>query len=228
MNTSYVLPDRLDRQSRTPRSRRNRRFFAAASGSVLVCLLSLTGCASTGGSVPPDSSSIPATAGKPDAILEGDMLKIGFVGAPQLDTTQEVRRDGRISLPVVGEVIAAGLAPAELAKELSTRFASELLSNEVVVTVLSSAYNVNVSGAVLRPGKYTSKRPLTALEAVMEAGGFDSAKANTKRVVVVRHENGKVSNYVLDLSRVLEGKSSEPFYLKPSDIVYVQTRFVWF
>jgi protein involved in polysaccharide export with SLBB domain len=85
-----------------------------------------------------------------------------------------------------------------------------------------------VSGAVLRPGKYTSKRPLTALEAVMEAGGFDHAKADIKRVVVVRHENGEVANFVLDLSPALEGRASNPFYLKPSDIVYVATRFVWF
>lgn len=198
------------------------------TGSMLTCLL-LAGCASSDhGAIPTEAAALGAAAGKADAILEGDVLKISFVGAPQLDTTQEVRRDGRISLPVVGEVTAAGLAPAEFAKELSTRFSSELLSNEVVVTVMSSAYNVNVSGAVLRPGKYTSKRPLTALEAVMEAGGFDHAKANTKRVVVVRHENGKVSNYVLDLSQVLEGRPSEPFYLKPSDIVYVPTRFVWF
>jgi polysaccharide export outer membrane protein len=227
MNTSHQFPARLDRQLPVM-SRLIRRGGALALGSALACL-ALVGCASSNsGSIPAEAAALGAGAGKADAILEGDVLKISFVGAPQLDTTQEVRRDGRISLPVVGEVLAAGLAPAEFAKELSTRFASELLSNEVVVTVMSSAYNVNVSGAVLRPGKYTSKRPLTALEAVMEAGGFDHAKANTKRVVVVRHENGKVSNYVIDLSQVLDGRPSEPFYLKPSDIVYVPTRFVWF
>lgn len=187
--------------------------------------LAVTGCAAPTAETSAYAVQSPTKA---EGILEGDTLKIDFVGAPELNSTQEVRRDGRISLPVVGEIAAAGLAPAELARELSNRFAPELLSSEVVVTVLASAFNVNVSGAVLRPGKYTSKRPLTALEAVMEAGGFDHAKANTKRVVVVRHDSGEVKNFVLDLSLPLEGKSSEPFYLRPSDIVYVPTRFVWF
>lgn len=204
------------------------RCLPAVAASLLAVTLGIApfaGCASAGGASPP-ATTLPGE--RPDAILEGDTLKINFAGAPQLDTTQEVRRDGRISLPVVGEVPAAGLSPVELAKALSERYASELLSNEVLVTVVASAFNVNVSGAVLRPGKYTSKRPLTALEAVMEAGGFDHAKANIKRVVVVRHEGGRVENFVLDLSPALEGRPSEPFYLKPSDIVFVPTRFVWF
>lgn len=195
--------------------------FAAA----IAALWLVAGCATTG--------AVPAPAGEPEAaaaaaILEGDTLKISFPGAQALDTVQEVRRDGRVSLPIAGEVIAAGRLPEELAADLSKLYAAELLSNEVVVAVVASAFNVNVSGAVLRPGKYSSKRPLTALEAVMEAGGFDHAKANVKRVVVVRHENGRVNTIVLDLSLALEGKPSEPFYLKPSDIVFVPTRFVWF
>ena len=185
----------------------------------------LGGCASTSQVAAPTAGVPTAEAG---AILEGDQLKISFTGAPSMDTTQEVRRDGRISLPVVGEIVAAGLTPEALGAELGKKFSAELLSNEVVVTVLASTFDVSVSGAVLRPGKYSSKRPLTALEAVMEAGGFDHAKADMKRVVVVRHHEGAVNNYVLDLSRPLEGKASEPFYLKPSDIVYVPARFVWF
>lgn len=182
------------------------------------------GCSTTA----PSPAAPEVAASRPGTLIEGDTLKVNFYGAPSLDTTQEIRRDGRISLAVLGEVTAAGLTPEELSRELSRRSASELLSTEVVVTVVASAFNVDVSGAVLRPGKYTSKRPITALQAVMEAGGFDQAKANTKRVVVVRHENGKVENFTLDLSLALDGKPSEPFYLKPSDIVFVPTRFVWF
>jgi polysaccharide export outer membrane protein len=187
----------------------------------------LAGCASKTTAFSPPPAAAPEQS-HGDAILEGDTLKIEFNGAPSLNTTQEVRRDGRISLVMVGEIVAAGLTPEQLAAELKKRYASQLLSDEVTVTVVSSAFNVNVSGAVLHPGKYTSKRPLTALEAVMEAGGFDQAKANIKRVVVVRHENGKVATYVIDLSNPLEGRPSEPFYLRASDIVYVPTRFVWF
>jgi protein involved in polysaccharide export with SLBB domain len=62
----------------------------------------------------------------------------------------------------------------------------------------------------------------------MEAGGFDNAKADMRAVVVIRREEGQTKNYTLNLKLVLEGKLSEPFYLKPFDIVYVPERFSWF
>ena len=67
-----------------------------------------------------------------------------------------------------------------------------------------------------------------AIEAIMEAGGFDFNKASLKDVPGVRHENGNVKNFKLNLKNALEGKPTEPFYLKPSDIVYVKERFVFF
>jgi len=59
----------------------------------------------------------------------------------------------------------------------------------------------------------------------MEAGGFDYTKANLKAVRVIRHEGDRVENYTLNLKLVLEGKESKPFYLQPSDIVFVPERF---
>ena len=64
--------------------------------------------------------------------------------------------------------------------------------------------------------------------AVMEAGGFDYARANLTRVGVIRHEGSEVKNFTLNLKQVLDGKPSTPFYLKPSDIVYVPEKFAWF
>jgi polysaccharide export outer membrane protein len=160
-------------------------------------------------------------------VKEGDTLRISFPGASNLDTTQQVRRDGRITLSMVGEVIAAGLTPAELEKELLKQYSSQLLSKEVTVTVVSSSIPVFVTGAVLRPGKVVSDHPISALEAVMEAGGFTSA-ADMKAVLVIRQEGGQTRNYVVNLKLVLEGKQTEPFYLKPSDIVYVPQKFSWF
>jgi len=81
---------------------------------------------------------------------------------------------------------------------------------------------------VLRPGKILSDRPITVLEAIMEAGGFDYSKANLKSVRIVRHEGNEVRNFKVNLKLPLEGKRSEPFYLKPSDIVFVPERFTWF
>jgi protein involved in polysaccharide export with SLBB domain len=73
-----------------------------------------------------------------------------------------------------------------------------------------------------------SDHPITALEAVMEAGGFDYTKADLRGVQVIRREAGNTRNYTLNLKRVMEGKAGEPFYLKPSDIVYVPEKFTWF
>lgn len=161
-------------------------------------------------------------------IREGDVLRIAFPGTPSLDTQQTVRRDGRITLSMVGEVKASGKTPGDLEKELLQLFSSQLISKEVTVTVVQSTFVVFVSGSVMRPGKLTSDHPITALEAVMEAGGFNAAKADMKAVTIIRNEAGKTKNYMIDLKQVLEGRASEPFYLKPSDIVFVPERFSWF
>ncbi|MDB6115444.1 MAG: polysaccharide export protein [Lacunisphaera sp.] len=155
-------------------------------------------------------------------------MKISFPGAPNLDSTQTVRRDGKITLAVVGEISVIGRTPTELEQELLKLYSTQLVSKEVTVMVVSSSYAVFVSGSVLRPGKIMADRPLTALEAIMEAGGFDSAKADMSAVKVVRQEEGGTKNYVLNLRLILDGKSSEPFYLKRSDIVYVPEKFSWF
>jgi polysaccharide biosynthesis/export protein len=197
----------------------------------LVFLTVITGCQAPYSATPVEQAGNQSDAGKqPDVltIREGDTLKVSFPGAQNLDTTQQVRRDGRITLPMVGEVMAIGMTPAELEQALVKLYAPQLVSKEVTVTVVSSSYAVYVSGSVLRPGKIMSDRPMSALEAIMEAGGFDNAKANIEAVVVIRNEDGKTRNYTLNLKLVLEGKQNEPFYLKPSDIVYVPEKFSWF
>jgi polysaccharide export outer membrane protein len=161
-------------------------------------------------------------------LREGDAVKITFPGAPNLDTTQQIRRDGKISLAMLGEVTAAGLTPAELERMLLELYSTQLVSKEVVVSVVSSSFSVFVTGAVLRPGKITSDRPISVLEAIMEAGGPVYSKANLKSVAVIREEEGGVQHYRLNVKVMLEGNQSRPFYLKPSDIIYVPERFSWF
>ncbi len=216
----------------------------------LLCALLLAGCqtqpASSTGSRPyqftdftnaPPSAAVSTPVSTPAgttaatnslALREGDMLRIIFPGAPSLNTDQQIRRDGMITLPQGGELKAVGKTPAELEAELLKLFGPQLQIKEVSVTVSSAVFPVYVTGAVLRPGKIMSDRPITALEAVMEAGGFDYTKANLKAVVIVRHEDGQVRNFTLNLKLPLDGKKSEPFYLKPSDIVYVKEKFSLF
>jgi polysaccharide export outer membrane protein len=161
-------------------------------------------------------------------LREGDVLKISFPGSANLNTTQQIRRDGMISMPLVGEVKAVGKTPAGLETDLIDLYSTQLLSKQVTVEVQSSSFPVYVSGSVLRPGKVMSDHPITALEAVMEAGGFDYTKANLKGVTIIRHEGNSTRNYSVNLKRVVDGKSSESFYLKPGDIVIVPERFSLF
>ena len=196
----------------------------AASGAALV-LIMIAGCQTT----QPKGPAEPATEHSEEIILrEGDVVKISFPGAPNLDATEQIRRDGKISLSLVGDVTAAGLTPSELEKAILKLYSSQLVTKEVTVTVTSSTFPVFVTGAVVRPGKVLSDHPITALEAIMEAGGFDFSKADLGHVRVVRTEKGGTKNYTLNLKEALQARQSTPFYLKPSDIVYVPEKFSWF
>lgn len=161
-------------------------------------------------------------------LREGDTIKIAFPGTPSLDTTQQIRRDGKVALALIGEVKASGLTPSEFEKNLVKLYASEIVSKEVNVTVITSNLPIYVNGAVLRPGKILSDHPMTALEAIMECGGFDFGKANPAAVTVIRYEENQVKNYSLNLKLALEGQQVDPFYLRANDIIYVPERFAWF
>ena len=161
-------------------------------------------------------------------LREGDVLAISFPGSTNLDAVQTIRRDGKISLPLVGEVYAVDVTPDELQEKLIKLFDPQISSKEITVTVQSSSYPVYVTGSVLRPGRLDATQPLTAVEAIMESGGFDYAKANMKKVRIIRHTKGKTQSFVLNLKEVLDGKDVKQFYLRPEDIIYVPERFTWF
>jgi polysaccharide export outer membrane protein len=162
------------------------------------------------------------------SLREGDGLKISFPGSANLDTTQQIRRDGKITLQLVGDVDAAGLTPDELQQKLVKLYASQITTKEITVVLQSSAIPVFVTGAVTHPGKILADHPITALEAVMEAGGPVYAMANLKAVRVSRNNHGVMENYLLNLKAILEGTDTKPFYLKPGDIVFVPERFAVF
>lgn len=192
------------------------------SGTLLALLVSLnTGCESPKPTRLTENELTPYGSVK---LREGDTVVFTFPSSPNLNSTQTVRRDGKVTPPLVGEVDALGKTPAELEKTILKLYEPVLVTKEVIVTVQSSAYPVFVSGAVLRPGKITTDRPISALEAIMEAGGFDLMRANMKAVAVLRQEGGQVKHYVLNLKPVLDGKDRQLFYVRPSDIIFVPER----
>ena len=158
---------------------------------------------------------------QPVALACGDILKLSFAGTPEFDQSQKVRADGRLSLPLVGEVTAEGKPLSELQSELSHLYGAQLQNNTVTVSLEHTSATAYVSGAVLKPGKITIDRPMTAFEAIMEAGGFDPDFANTKKVIVLRDENGEQKSHILNLSPALKGKPFTAFYIRPRDVIYV-------
>ncbi|HLP77974.1 MAG TPA: polysaccharide biosynthesis/export family protein [Candidatus Paceibacterota bacterium] len=200
--------------------------------SRMFCLLALIATATLTGCQTP-STNYTADSGKADAepltLREGDTVQIDFPGAPNLNKVETIKRDGKISL-LVGEVTAAGKTIAQLQKELLELYKDQLVTKVVTVSLQSSQYPVYVTGAVGKPGRLTFDRPMTALETVMEAG-VDVTRGNLKSVRVTRNVSGKTEVFMLDLDRVLKGKSKDgelPFYVKPSDIIYVPEKFQWF
>lgn len=161
-------------------------------------------------------------------LREGDSLTVSLPASPTLDTTQQIRTDGKIVLPLIGEVVAAGKTPEDLQNELLKLYQPQVAAKQVIVTVQSPNIPVYVTGAVLHPGPVTVDHPISALDAVMEAGGFDYTKANLRAVVVVRQQKDRTIRYKLNLKKVLAGSEGSPFYLQPFDIVYVPERFTWY
>jgi len=166
--------------------------------------------------------SYKTTAGPRVTFAPGDEIEVKFFYTPELNITQTVRPDGNISLELIREVRAQGKTPAELRDELMRLYDPHLKAPEIAV-VARSFYNqrVFVGGQVLRPGEVEIPGRMTALEAIMEVGGFDLRVAERKDVIVIRYSGDKRYAYKLNLKEATAGKETEPFYLQPKDIVYV-------
>jgi polysaccharide export outer membrane protein len=199
-----------------PPGKNRRRGPSALLG--LGLLLGLTACNS------PRLAPLPPEVQRPYArveLREGDVIRITFPGAPSLNVVQQVRQDGKITLDQVGEIAVAGMTPAALEAEILRLYDQRLVTKQVMVTVESAAYPVYVSGAVLRPGKVMANRPMTIVEAIMEAGGFDENRAKSTAVVVTREVDGVTRSYQLDVKAMIRGRSTTRFYVRPNDVIYV-------
>src|SRR5512141_2729645 len=118
----------------------------------LVLLLALTpGCQSPRYA---EIASRATAAAKTDKLVlhEGDTVRITIPGAPELNAAQQIRRDGLVTLPLLGEFKAAGLTPAEMEAELLKKYGNQLVTKQVTVTVETSAFPIFITGAVVRPG----------------------------------------------------------------------------
>ena len=186
-----------------------------------LALLFCAGCQGTA------KHPVPLVSQTPNYLNPGDVVKISFPAAPELNQSQKIGTDGTLSLPLVGEVHAAGKSPGELQSELATLYKPQLQDNEVIVTLETRAVPVVVSGAVPRPGKIVFERPATILEAIMEAGGF-TPEADLKKVAVIRIVKGEHQTQLFDLRPVLKGKPTPAIYCSGGDVIYVPEKLLNF
>jgi polysaccharide export outer membrane protein len=164
----------------------------------------------------PEQAAAPAAV----TLVSGDVVRLTFSGAAELNQSQKIRTDGKVNLPLVGEVDAAGKTVVALQRELAERYKSELKTSTVVVTLESSVTQVVISGAVGRPGRVTFERPTTVFQAIMEAGGV-SEFGTLRNVHLVRLIDGQQKTEVLDLRPVTSGRSTKPYYVRDGDVIYV-------
>ena len=190
--------------------------------SVLLATALLAACASPSARAP-----IPAAAAQQLEIGEyriesGDEIEIRFPLNPEMNVRTVVRPDGRVSLQLVGEVLAEGRTPAELGQQLRDAYSTELRDPEVSVIVRAMAARVFVDGQIEHPGGYPWTREITAMQAVARAGGFLDTADSDYIVVLRRATDGSQQLFEvrLDGSDDPQGQSSD-LYLAPYDLVLV-------
>lgn len=189
--------------------------------AILAVLAVATGCASRAANPVASAQSAPYSTSE-YRIQPGDLLDVKFFYNPELNESLTVRPDGRITLQLVNDVVAAGLTPEELTRNLTKAYTPELTNPRIAVIVKTSIMErVFVDGEVFRAGLVNLVGPTTVLQAISQAGGMkDSAKAGN--VLVVRKAADNSTQVMrLDLKKLRRGDPSEDILLRPNDIVFV-------
>jgi polysaccharide export outer membrane protein len=184
--------------------------------SMLSVVVLMVSCGSPGSRPLANQSVPPARV----TVTAGDVLKIVFSGNADLNTTQKIRGDGKISLPQVGEVTAAGKTLAQIQAEVSSLYQPVLRNTDVLVMLESAVTRVFMAGAVAKPGPLTLDRPTTIIQAIMQAGGPNQF-GNMRKVQVIRLVNGQEQSQILDLRPTLQGRTTHPFYVHDGDVISI-------
>jgi polysaccharide biosynthesis/export protein len=202
-----------------------RSFAPHAVGRALMLALALlsfallAGCTgSRGGSIPYNVENF----GRPDEptaltleedykIAGGDTLQINVFQVADLSGERPVDLTGHISMPLIGNIKAAGLTTAELDSLITERLRARYLQNPDVSVGLkeSTRRNITLAGAVRAPGLYPVNGPLTLVQAVALARGYDE-NANPRQVAIVRTIDGKRQGAAFDLISIQRGRMDDP------------------
>lgn len=156
------------------------------------------------------------------SIAPEDVLTIDVWKEPEISRTVPVRRDGKISLPLLNDLQAAGLTPTQLGAEIVDRLRATIVHPQVTVIVAQmSSLRIYILGQVTRGGAYPLVPDMTVMQALSIAGGF-TPYANVKKVYVMRKENGADRIYPVNCKEVIGGRKAEQnIQLKPGDTIVV-------
>lgn len=170
----------------------------------------------------------PRTNGGPPAadpsadyrLVPGDKLRIEVYKDATLSQTVQIRPDGKITLPYIGDIAASGITPTALRDSLTNALKEYIASpNVTVIVVETSPQTVTVMGEVNAPGVHPLKYQMTVLDALAAAGGFGDF-ANTKNILIKRTTKNGVQTLHFNYKEAIK-PNAKPFYLQPSDIIIV-------
>ncbi len=156
-------------------------------------------------------------------IGSGDILAINVWKDSEISRSMPVRPDGHISLPLIGEIQAAGLTASELQEQIEQRlqvFVSHPQVNVIVQEIRSRSFNI--IGKVIKPGAYDLKTPTTVLDAIALAGGFQDFARVTKIYILRRAPNGSSESVPFNYKQAIKGVSiNQNVELQPGDTIVV-------
>jgi polysaccharide export outer membrane protein len=159
----------------------------------------------------------------PEYIIQpNDLLEIVVWGEPDISRTVLVRPDGRISLPLVQDLLASELTPVELKAQMENRLQEFIDSPNVTVIVTAiQSYKVYVLGKIQSPGGIVVEKPITVLQALTLAGGFQEY-ADESEISIVRTSGQKHLVFEFNYKDVIKGKKAEQnITLQSGDVVIV-------
>jgi polysaccharide export outer membrane protein len=170
----------------------------------------------------PSGTSVSATDDPNYIIGAQDILDINVWKEPELTRIVPVRPDGKISMPLLNDVQAAGLTPMTLAANITASLKKFVSDPQVTIVVTQiNSQRIYILGEVARPGAFPLLPGMTMLEGLSSAGGFTQF-ANTRKIYLLRKVNGKMEKYPFNYKDVIHGKVPEQnVSLKAGDTIVV-------
>ncbi len=197
--------------------------FVVASASLSVTLAAQPPSVRAPDARSPEAGAVGAPDPRSVGFLIGpeDILDVQVWKNAELSRTVPVRPDGKVSLPLVNDIQAAGLTPTKLREQLTTRLAEFVESPEVSVIVREvHSVKVAVVGSVRMPGRYEVKSPATVLELIAQAQGLTEFAARDHIVVIRQAEGGTTTRVPFNYRKAAESEKDN-FFVRAGDIIFV-------